>query len=107
LNYLNIPISKLFLICVFFIPVIPVYAVDDSLEEYFSSIRPGPKDKPTEIKVGLAVLNIDSIDGANQSFIANIFIAMQWEDPRLATERRSRRRLSVDEVWNPSIQILN
>lgn len=88
-------------------PFIPVAAEEDTLKEFFSDIRPGPKDKPTEIKVGIAILDIDSIDGANQSFTANIIITMLWEDPRLATERKSRRTLGLEEVWNPSIQILN
>jgi hypothetical protein len=107
LNCFNIVTTRLFLICIFFLPVIPVSAEEQKLEEYFSDIRPGPEDKPTEVKIGVAVIDINSIDGANQSFTANVFISMQWEDPRLAKATKASRTLGLDEVWNPSIQLVN
>jgi len=85
----------------------PSAAEEETLEEYLSDMRPGPKDKPTEIKIGVAVLNIDNINGADQSFTANLVITALWKDPRLATARNSRRTLNLDEVWNPSLQIVN
>lgn len=87
--------------------VIPVAAEEETIEEYFSDIRPGPQDKPTEIKMGFAVLDIDSIDGANRSFTASLLIVVQWEDPRLAKATSTRRTLDLGEVWNPSVQIVN
>jgi hypothetical protein len=88
-------------------PIIPVGAEEKKLEEYFSDIRPGPKDKPTEVNIGVVVIDIGGIDGANQSFTANVFISMQWKDPRLAKATKAGRTMGLDEVWSPDIQVVN
>ena len=89
------------------IMAIPAAAQETTFGEYFSDIRPGPKDKPTEVNIGIAVLDIDNIDGANQSFTANFLISMQWEDPRLANTTTTSRKMNLDDIWTPGLQIVN
>jgi len=105
--YFKIIIGQFCLICLILMLVNPSAAEEDTLEEYLSDTRPDPRDKPTEIKIGVAVIDVDSINGADQSFTANVVITAQWEDRRLATARKGRRSLNLDEVWNPSLQIIN
>ena len=80
---------------------------DGSQEHYIAEVRPGPKDKPVPIKMGIVVIDIDSIDGANQTFVANFAILADWKDPRLAQDVDYIRVMDVDDVWTPNIQILN
>ena len=86
---------------------IPAAAEEETLGKYSSAIRPGHKDKPTTINIGIAVVDIDTIDGADQSFRANFVISMNWEDPRLAKTTSTMRKLDLKEVWNPGLQIVN
>ena len=106
-NYSRILICQFCVICLILILAVPAAAEDEAFGEYFSATRPGPKDKPTPVSIGIAVVDIDSIDGANQSFKANFVISMHWEDPRLAKTTSALRKLDLKEVWNPSLQIVN
>jgi len=83
------------------------YSFADDDDEYIAMIRPGPKDKPTVVEIGLYVINIDSINVSKQSFNANIFLAMEWNDPRLAERTTRKRRYKRDEIWFPSYIITN
>ena len=76
-------------------------------EENLSETRPGADGEPTPVKVGVVVVDIDSVDGANQSFVANFAISAEWNDPRLAEDTDSLRTVDFDKVWTPNLQILN
>jgi hypothetical protein len=47
--------------------------------------RPAPDSGPTEISVGMWVVDISSIDSAQQTFTAEIAVVLRWKDPRLAS----------------------
>lgn len=72
-----------------------------------SGTRPNPGDGVTEISVGLYLIDVSKIDGADQSFTADLFILLHWHDPRLEGLFESTQRVSLDTVWNPRLQILN
>ncbi len=81
---------------------------DEELEEvYISQVRPGPKDEKTPVNIGVVVIDVDTIDGANQSFIANFAVSAQWQDPRMAKDTDSVRMIDVVDIWRPNLQILN
>jgi len=82
-------------------------AAETAEEEYIAEVRPGPKDKPVPIKLGVVVVDIDSVDGANQLFVANFGVIAEWNDPRLAKDIDFIRVMDTDDVWTPNIQILN
>ena len=50
---------------------------------------------------------MSKIDGADQSFTADVFMMLQWKDERLASDTDGLRRVPLDSVWNPRIQIIN
>ncbi len=69
--------------------------------------RPGAAAGPTDVEVFLFLIDIIGIDGVSQSFTADLFILQRWHDPRLASSESSVRRLPLESVWNPRLQILN
>jgi hypothetical protein len=69
--------------------------------------RPGPEGRPLTMNGTLFLLDVSKIDGADQSFTADVFMLLQWRDERLASETNGLRRMPLDSVWNPRIQIIN
>ncbi len=46
--------------------------------------RPNPDSGPTEISTEIWVVDINSIDSAQQNFIADVAVVLRWKDSRLA-----------------------
>ncbi len=70
--------------------------------------RPNPEQGPTQVQVGIFLLDLDAIDSASQSFQANIYFEATWKDPRLADVASGKTvTRGLEEVWNPRLQILN
>ncbi len=61
---------------------------------------------PTKIHFLVFVVDIDNIDGARQSFTANVYVGLRWKDERLAHEG-SVRTVPLKETWNPRLIIVN
>jgi hypothetical protein len=76
-------------------------------QEAFAGSRPGADDHPLTLTATLILLDVSKIDGAEQSFTADVFLKLQWRDERLAMETNGVRRLPLDSIWNPRIQIIN
>jgi len=68
--------------------------------------RPDEWLGPTKVHFLVFVVDIDKIDGAGQSFTANVYIRLHWKDERLAHEG-SVRTVPLEETWNPRIIIAN
>ena len=49
----------------------------------------------------------DAVDGANQSFEANVFFELRWNDPRLVHDDPDGLTRPLTEVWHPRIQLFN
>jgi hypothetical protein len=62
---------------------------------------------PTEVRIVLAVLDIDEIDAVSQSFEANLYFEARWQDPRLAHGGNDELTVSMTEAWHPRLQFLN
>ncbi len=98
-----------FFLATFLVTLATEITIADQLtqDEYLAEVRPGPQDQPFPLKIGFVVVDIDSIDGAQQSFVANFAIRITWKDPRLASDLNFVRVIDTDDVWTPTIQILN
>lgn len=68
---------------------------------------PKSPDGPLTVKIGVFIIDIDDIDGAEQNFTANVFYAASWYDPNIAERFDEREFLPVTKVWTPNLQILN
>jgi hypothetical protein len=69
--------------------------------------RPNANAGPTEISIGIWIVDINSIDSAQQSFGADVFIALRWRDPRLAHTGVGVAHYPLGQIWNPRAFIVN
>ncbi|MGD9346480.1 MAG: hypothetical protein PVH84_11485 [Candidatus Aminicenantes bacterium] len=73
--------------------------------------RPDPEGVPTKVYIGLYLLDLISIDDVNQSFTADVFAMVRWNDPRLALKNPSEsqilRNFDLEEIWHPMTYIIN
>jgi Neurotransmitter-gated ion-channel ligand binding domain/Neurotransmitter-gated ion-channel transmembrane region len=69
--------------------------------------RPNADSGPTQVSIFIWVVDINSIDSAQQSFGADVFIALRWRDPRLAHTGSGVARYALDQIWNPRVAIVN
>ncbi|MHC4942801.1 MAG: hypothetical protein ACYTG7_07245 [Planctomycetota bacterium] len=85
----------------------PVGALADEEKGYHDTSRPGEGQGPTQIRFFIGVLDIDKIEGADQSFSANFYVRLRWKDERLTHGGKSVRKSPLDTVWNPRIAVVN
>ena len=69
--------------------------------------RPHAEGESTEVVVVTYLIDVSRIDGADQSFTADLFILLSWRDPRLEGVFDTTQRVPLETVWNPGLQILN
>ena len=61
--------------------------------------RPARRDGPTQVSVGIWIVDITNIDSAQQNFTADIAVVLRWKDARLAhtgTEWRTTHSTNLD-----------
>jgi len=62
---------------------------------------------PREVKIGLLMTDMTEVNGAEQSFSADVFMIATWHDPELAGGSDQVRTLDYDDVWHPTLLIYN
>jgi hypothetical protein len=60
--------------------------------------RPTSGNNPTEVSVGIWIVDISNIDSAQQSFTAEIALVLRWKDPRLAHTGSGVVRYPLEQV---------
>ena len=71
-----------------------------------SIIRPEPEGTPTEVDVGVFVIDISKINDVEQTFTADFALILRWQDPRLAGAQ-GVRSLFMKDIWHPYVLIQN
>ena len=93
-------VSLLLLVCLFLIlPVLSADAADFG--------RPLASEGPTEVTIAVFVLDVDEVNNVSQSFDANVYIELHWQDPRLAHDNPNVITRSLNDIWHPRIQFIN
>jgi hypothetical protein len=69
--------------------------------------RPASGNRPTQVSIGIWIVDITSIDSAQQNFTAEVAIVLRWKDPRLAHTGSGVARYPVEQVWHPRVAIVN
>mgnify|MGYP001814000187 FL=1 len=64
-------------------------------------------ESDSPIKVTVAVLDVDSISSADQSFTINVLVQFRWHDPMLAHDGPGHIRRNLTEVSAPRFLLLN
>ncbi len=59
------------------------------------------------VAIGIYRLDVSQIDDAGQTIRADFMLWLRWQDTRLADDRAGRRRIDLNEVWNPRVQVVN
>ncbi len=68
--------------------------------------RPTVWGEPTEVQIGIYVVDVDEVNSAQQSFTASVFYEARWKNPFLRHKGPGPMHLGVTEVWNPRLTIL-
>jgi hypothetical protein len=95
---------KLLLIAGFFAVSIPLAL---GAEPPILIDRPNADAGPTQVSVQIWVVDINSIDSAQQSFTADTAVVLRWKDPRLAHTGSGVVRYPLEQVWHPRVGIAN
>ena len=69
--------------------------------------RPGADDGPTRVSTGLWIVDITSIDSAQQNFTAEVALVLRWKDSRLEHTGNGVVRYPLEQVWHPRVVIIN
>ena len=69
--------------------------------------RPDGAGKPTDLSVGIYILDIIKINDAEQTFFTDVGIRVRWRDRRLAHGAGEPRRAPLETVWHPRIVAFN
>jgi hypothetical protein len=66
-----------------------------------------PFGEPREVRIALLLTDLTEVNGAEQSFSADVFMAASWHDPELVDGSTGLRTLAYDDVWHPTLLIYN
>lgn len=66
-----------------------------------------PGDQTREVKIAMLLADMTEVDGARQSFTADVFLVASWHDPELAGGSEEIRTLGFHEAWHPTLLIFN
>jgi hypothetical protein len=69
--------------------------------------RPVSGNGPTQISVGIWIVDISNIDSAQQTFTADIAIVLRWKDARLAHTGTGVVNYALGQIWTPRVGIAN
>lgn len=69
--------------------------------------RPLAGEGATKVSVRLYLVDVPLIEDVEQSFVADVFVGLRWQDPRLVHPGPEPCTLALAQVWNPQLWILN
>lgn len=99
-----------FLILLGLVSVVPAWSRCEVPTEWMTT-RPDPEGQPTDVTVGIYLVDLQAINDSAQSFLADIFFSVSWRDRRLISDEGPGSltgcRLEMDEVWNPRLVLVN
>ena len=81
------------------------------IPDQFLKERPDPEGVPTQVKVGLYLVDLAKIDSKKQIFTVDLALFLGWKDSRLAGDSPGGSfascKLKPDQVWNPGLIFRN
>jgi len=69
--------------------------------------RPASGNGPTQVSVGIWIVDISNIDSAQQNFTADIAVVLRWKDARLAHTGTGVAYYALEQIWTPRVAIAN
>lgn len=89
------------------LPLLALVCCPAVMAETDLHVRPDPADRPTEVSVGLYVIDLTDVRHANQSMEIDFALVVKWHDPRMAVAGGTSRVLKTTDVWFPNPVIAN
>lgn len=87
------------------------YEADCSIPKKLSKARPHSEGPPTEVRIGFYFIDIKTINDAEQTFTADVFRMLRWNDPRLSEKSLGKSleycEIKLAEVWHPDLVSVN
>jgi hypothetical protein len=80
-------------------------AAECNLAEGISDERPNQGGKPTEVSVGLRLIDVTGIQDTTQTITADFMVTQEWTDSRMIGLEGCK--LKPAELWIPQIDIVN
>jgi hypothetical protein len=80
-------------------------AAECNLAEGISDERPNQGWKPTEVSVGLRLIDVTGIQDTTQTITADFMVTQEWTDSRMIGLEGCK--LKPAELWIPQIDIVN
>ncbi len=68
--------------------------------------RPTIWGEPTEVQVGIYVIDVDEVSSADQSFSASVYYEARWKNPLLRHKGPGPLHRGISEVWTPRLTII-
>lgn len=78
-----------------------------ALFSLLSLAGPAQPQATPQVRVFLYLGDVFEITGADQSFVADVFMAARWNDPTLAGDHVGSRTLDLEDVWHPILVVVN
>jgi len=104
----NAKIMKNHCLSVFFVFFLALMALVSSVR---ADLRPLAGEDPTEVSVGIYIIDIAKVDDVNQTFSVDFHLALHWKDPHFIPKKgkpfNGDKILTLNRVWNPKVLILN
>ncbi|MBW1753970.1 MAG: hypothetical protein JRJ46_12940, partial [Deltaproteobacteria bacterium] len=69
--------------------------------------RPHEEKGATRVHVAIFILDVDEVNNVSQTFDANIYFELHWQDSRLAHHGPNKTSRPLNDVWNPRIKFVN
>jgi len=89
---------------------LPANAQSGATAGDLTGMRPNAGGGPDEITVGIGLLDIAEINDREQVFTVDLYVEIEWQDPRLAIDGDTGgelRTFPIDEIWHPRLTIIN
>ena len=68
--------------------------------------RPTVWGEPTEVQIGIYIIDVDEVDSADQSFAASVYFQARWKNPFLRHKGPGPMNRGFSDVWNPRLIII-
>src|SRR6185436_18302758 len=69
--------------------------------------RPGAESGPTQVRVFFYLADLHEVNGADQTFHADVVVEAEWMDRRLAGRWPSDQTVPLLDIWNPRLALVN
>ena len=99
--------------CIAGLLALPAFAQSDAVKErdpcavpnIRTDVRPDADGQPTEVSVGIYMIDLLEINDPNQTLTGDLAVALTWTDPRLA--HLEGCEISLDDIWSPGLVFIN